>query len=131
MIYKRNNLFFINDMLRNSFISIDKKIYSLISLPLKIVLTIIEKDEDLKNFDFKIIISDKINFSYLIANENNNENNNEKILEKIEIPTEISKDNIKDFMKILNDNKIRVINIKKEENLLKIYIAKEIYELLN
>jgi len=118
-------------MLRNSFISIDKKIYSLISLPLKIVLTIIEKDEDLKNFDFKIIISDKINFSYLIANENNNENNNEKILEKIEIPTEISKDNIKDFMKILNDNKIRVINIKKEENLLKIYIAKEIYELLN
>ncbi|MCX7870721.1 MAG: hypothetical protein N2485_04000 [bacterium] len=110
-------------MLRNSFISIDKKIYSLISLPLKIVLTIIEKDEDLKDFDFKIIISDKINFSYLSANENNNE--------KIEIPTEISKDNIKDFMKILNDNKIRVINIKKEENLLKIYIAKEIYELLN
>lgn len=131
MIYKRNDLFFINDMLRNSFISIDKKIYSLISLPLKIVLTIIEEDEDLKNFDFKIIISDKINFSYLIANEKNNENNNEKILEKIEIPTEISKDNIKDFMKILNDNKIRVINIKKEENLLKIYIAKEIYELLN
>lgn len=115
-------------MLKNNFISINKKIHSLISLPLKIVITLIEEDEDLKNFDFKIIISDKINFSYLDSIENPNE---KYLKENIEIPSEIPKTNLKDFIKILNDNKIRVINIKKEENLLKIYIAKEIYELLN
>ncbi len=116
-------------MLKNNFISIDKKIYFLISLPLKISLKIIQEDEDLKNFDLKIIISDKINFKH---NENYNEKNSEKnSKENIEIPIEISKNNIQDFPEILNNNKIRVINIKKEANLLKIYIAKEIYELLN
>ncbi len=112
-------------MLKNNFISIDKKIYSLISLPLKIALTIIQEDEDLQNFDLKIIISDIINFKH---NENYNEKNSK---ETIEIPTEITKDNIQNFIETLNDSKIRVINIKKEKSLLKIYIAKERYELLN
>jgi len=105
-------------MFKDNIISLDKKILNLISLPLKMVLEIIQKDEDLNYFDFKIIISDKINFSY----------NKEK--EK-DTPTEILKNEIEKFSEILSDNKIRVINIKKEENILKIYIAKEIYELLN
>ena len=107
-------------MFKDSIISLDKKILNLISLPLKIVLETIKADEELNYFDFKIIISDKINFSY----------NKEKEKSK-DIPTEILKNEIEKFTEILNDNKIRVINIKKEENILKIYIAKEIYELLN
>jgi len=109
-------------MFKDSIISLEKKILNLISLPLKIVLEIIKEDEELNYFDFKIIISDKINFSY----------NKEKDKEKSkDIPIEILKNEIEKFSEILNDNKIRVINIKKEENILKIYIAKEIYELLN
>jgi murein L,D-transpeptidase YafK len=109
-------------MFKDSIISVDKKILNLISLPLKMVLETIKENEDLSYFDFKIIISDKINFSY----------NKEKLKEKSkDIPTEILKNEIEKFSEILNDNKIRVINIKKEENILKIYIAKEIYELLN
>jgi len=109
-------------MFKDNIISLDKKILNLISLPLKIVLETIKEDEELNYFDFKIIISDKINFNY----------NKEKEKEKSkDIPTEILKNEIEKFAEILNDNKIRVINIKKEENILKIYIAKEIYELLN
>jgi len=111
-------------MFKDSIISLDKKILNLISLPLKIVLETIKEDEDLNYFDFKIIISDKINFSY------NKEKDKEKEKSK-NIPIEILKNEIEKFSEILNDNKIRVINIKKEENILKIYIAKEIYELLN
>jgi len=111
-------------MFKDSIISLDKKILNLISLPLKIVLETIKADEELNYFDFKIIISDKINFSY------NKEKDKEKEKSK-DIPTEILKNEIEKFTEILNDNKIRVINIKKEENILKIYIAKEIYELLN
>jgi murein L,D-transpeptidase YafK len=111
-------------MFRDSIIPLDKKILNLISLPLKIVLETIKADEELNYFDFKIIISDKINFSY------NKEKDKEKEKSK-DIPTEILKNEIEKFTEILNDNKIRVINIKKEENILKIYIAKEIYELLN
>ncbi len=108
-------------MFKDNIISLDKKILNLISLPLKIVLETIKADEELNYFDFKIIISDKINFSY----------NKEKDKEKSkDIPIEILKSEIEKFTEILNDNKIRVINIKKEENILKIYIAKEIYELL-
>jgi hypothetical protein len=113
-------------MFKDSIISLDKKILNLISLPLKIVLETIKENEDLSYFDFKIVISDKINFSY------NKEKLKEKLKEKSkDIPTEILKNEIEKFSEILNDNKIRVINIKKEENILKIYIAKEIYELLN
>jgi len=109
-------------MFKDDIISLERKILNLISLPLKIVLEIIKEDEELNYFDFKIIISDKINFSY----------NKEKDKEKSkDIPIEILKNEIEKFSEILNDNKIRVINIKKEENILKIYIAKEIYELLN
>jgi hypothetical protein len=109
-------------MFKDNIISLEKKILNLISLPLKIVLEIIKEDEELNYFDFKIIISDKINFSY----------NKEKDKEKSkDIPIEILKNEIEKFSEILNDNKIRVINIKKQENILKIYIAKEIYELLN
>jgi hypothetical protein len=109
-------------MFKDNIISLEKKILNLISLPLKIVLEIIKEDEELNYFDFKIIISDKINFSY----------NKEKDKEKSkDIPIEILKNEIEKFTEILNDNKIRVINIKKEENILKIYIAKEIYEVLN
>jgi murein L,D-transpeptidase YafK len=111
-------------MFKDNIISLEKKILNLISLPLKIVLEIIKEDEDLNYFDFKIIISDKINFSY------NKEKDKEKEKSK-DIPIEILKNEIEKFSEILNDNKIRVINIKKEENILKIYIAKEIYELLN
>jgi hypothetical protein len=107
-------------MFKDNIISLEKKILNLISLPLKIVLETIKEDEELNYFDFKIIISDKINFSY----------NKEKEKSK-DIPIEILKNEIEKFSEILNDNKIRVINIKKEENILKIYIAKEIYELLN
>ncbi len=113
-------------MFKDSIISLDKKILYLISLPLKIVLETIKADEELNYFDFKIIISDKINFSY------NKDKDKEKLKEKSkDIPIEILKNEIEKFNEILNDNKIRVINIKKEENILKIYIAKEIYELLN
>jgi hypothetical protein len=109
-------------MFKDNIISLEKKILNLISLPLKIVLETIKEDEELNYFDFKIIISDKINFSY----------NKEKDKEKSkDIPIEILKNEIEKFSEILNANKIRVINIKKEENILKIYIAKEIYELLN
>jgi hypothetical protein len=109
-------------MFKDNIISLEKKILNLISLPLKIVLETIKEDEELNYFDFKIIISDKINFSY----------NKEKDKEKSkDIPIEILKNEIEKFTEILNDNKIRVINIKKEENILKIYIAKEIFELLN
>ncbi len=113
-------------MFKDNIISLEKKILNLISLPLKIVLETIKADEELNYFDFKIIISDKINFSY------NKDKDKEKDKEKSkDIPTEILKNEIEKFAEILNDNKIRVINIKKEENILKIYIAKEIYELLN
>jgi hypothetical protein len=113
-------------MFKDNIISLDKKILNLISLPLKIVLETIKEDEELNYFDFKIIISDKINFSY------NKEKDKEKSKEKSkDIPIDILKNEIEKFSEILNDNKIRVINIKKEENILKIYIAKEIYELLN
>ena len=109
-------------MFKDNIISLERKILNLISLPLKIVLEIIKEDEELNYFDFKIIISDKINFSY----------NKEKDKQKSkDIPIDILKNEIEKFSEILNDNKIRVINIKKEENILKIYIAKEIYELLN
>jgi murein L,D-transpeptidase YafK len=111
-------------MFKDNIISLEKKILNLISLPLKIVLETIKQDEELNYFDFKIIISDKINFSY------NKETETKKDKPK-DIPTEILKNEIEKFSEILNDNKIRVINIKKEENILKIYIAKEIYELLN
>jgi len=113
-------------MFKDNIISLERKILNLISLPLKIVLEIIKEDEELNYFDFKIIISDKMNFSY------NKEKDKEKDKEKSKnIPIEILKNEIEKFSEILNDNKIRVINIKKEENILKIYIAKEIYELLN
>jgi hypothetical protein len=113
-------------MFKDNIISLERKILNLISLPLKIVLEIIKEDEELNYFDFKIIISDKINFSY------NKEKEKDKDKEKSkDIPIEILKNEIEKFTEILNDNKIRVINIKKEENILKIYIAKEIYELLN
>lgn len=105
-------------MLKNNLISLEKKIYYLISLPLKIVLNIIKEDEELKNFNFKIIIADKLNFNY-----------KQNLLD--ESICEISKENIQNFENILNDNKIRVINIKKQENILNIYIAKEILEILN
>jgi len=115
-------------MFKDSIISLEKKILNLISLPLKIVLETIKEDEELNYFDFKIIISDKINFSY----NKEKDKEKEKLKEKSkDIPTEILKNEIEKFTEILNDNKIRVINIKKEENILKIYIAKEIYELLN
>jgi hypothetical protein len=113
-------------MFKDNVISLERKILNLISLPLKIVLEIIKEDEELNYFDFKIIISDKINFSY------NKEKDKEKSKEKSkDIPIDILKNEIEKFTEILNDNKIRVINIKKEENILKIYIAKEIYEVLN
>jgi hypothetical protein len=113
-------------MFKDNIISLERKILNLISLPLKIVLETIKQDEELNYFDFKIIISDKINFSY------NKEKEKDKDKEKSkDIPIEILKNEIEKFTEILNDNKIRVINIKKEENILKIYIAKEIYELLN
>jgi hypothetical protein len=117
-------------MFKDNIISLEKKILNLISLPLKIVLETIKQDEELNYFDFKIIISDKINFSY--NKEKDNEKDKEKSNEKSkDIPIDILKNEIEKFTEILNDNKIRVINIKKEENILKIYIAKEIYELLN
>jgi hypothetical protein len=113
-------------MFKDKIISLEKKILNLISLPLKIVLETIKEDEELNYFDFKIIISDKINFGY------NKEKEKDKDKEKSkDIPIEILKNEIEKFSEILNDNKIRVINIKKQENILKIYIAKEIYELLN
>jgi hypothetical protein len=115
-------------MFKDNIISLEKKILNLISLPLKIVLEIIKEDEELNYFDFKIIISDKINFSYNKEKDKEKEKSKEK---SKDIPIEILKNEIEKFTEILNDNKIRVINIKKEENILKIYIAKEIYELLN
>jgi hypothetical protein len=115
-------------MFKDNIISLEKKILNLISLPLKIVLETIKEDEDLNYFDFKIIISDKINFGYNKEKEKEKDKDKEK---SKDIPIEILKNEIEKFSEILNDNKIRVINIKKEENILKIYIAKEIYELLN
>jgi hypothetical protein len=115
-------------MFKDNAISLEKKILNLISLPLKIVLETIKEDEDLNYFDFKIIISDKINFSYNKEKDKDKEKGKEK---SKDIPIEILKNEIEKFSEILNDNKIRVINIKKQENILKIYIAKEIYELLN
>ncbi|MGB9638110.1 MAG: hypothetical protein ACP5RD_01915 [bacterium] len=109
-------------MLKDNLISLEKKIYYLISLPLKIVLNAIEEDEELKNLDYKIIIADEINFK-------TNSNYKQNLLDNFVY--EFSKENIQKFEDILNDNKLRVINIKKQENTLNIYIAREILEILN
>ena len=122
-------------MINYNELPLDRKIYNLISLPLNIVLKKIQEDQELNSLNFTIVIADKINFYYdeKISQDpklNIKQEITQKITQKI-TNSEITKNDIQNFTEFLKDSKLRVINIKREQDHLKIYIAKEITELLN